>query len=107
MKRHTKIYLEAFGYDTNDFIPCEISGGVAVDIHHIESRGMGGDPLGNKDRIENLMAVTREMHNTYGDKLSYMVELFDIHRNNMLSKGVTFDERYIEERISYYKILQN
>jgi hypothetical protein len=42
MKKHTKIYLNYFGYDTTDFIPCEVCGSQAVDIHHIECRGMGG-----------------------------------------------------------------
>ena len=30
------------GYDETDFIPCEVCGGQAIDIHHIEARGMGG-----------------------------------------------------------------
>jgi hypothetical protein len=42
MKNHTKVYFKAFGYDTNSWIGCEVCGATAVDIHHIESRGMGG-----------------------------------------------------------------
>jgi hypothetical protein len=42
MKNHTKVYFKAFGYDTNSWIACEVCGATAVDIHHIESRGMGG-----------------------------------------------------------------
>jgi hypothetical protein len=42
MKNHTKVYFKAFGYDTNSWIGCEVCGSTAVDIHHIESRGMGG-----------------------------------------------------------------
>jgi hypothetical protein len=42
MKNHTKVYLKGLGYDTTDWIPCEVCGSKAVDIHHIESRGMGG-----------------------------------------------------------------
>ena len=30
------------GYDETDFIPCEVCGAQAIDIHHIEARGMGG-----------------------------------------------------------------
>ena len=39
MKKHTKIYMEAIGYTDTDFIPSEISAQIAVDIHHIVSRG--------------------------------------------------------------------
>ena len=42
MKKHTKIYLDYFGYDAGDFIACEVCKNKAVDIHHIEPRGMGG-----------------------------------------------------------------
>jgi hypothetical protein len=54
MKNHTKLYLKYFGYDTSDFIPCEVCGDKAVDIHHIECRGMGGTK--ELDNIDNLMA---------------------------------------------------
>ena len=46
--------MEYFDYVLDDFIPCEVCGARAVDIHHIENRGAGGDK--NKDTIENLMA---------------------------------------------------
>jgi 5-methylcytosine-specific restriction endonuclease McrA len=77
MKKHTKIYLDAMGYDTTDFIPCEICGAKAVDIHHIEARGMGGSK--QADTIENLMAVCRQCHNTYGDLKNYKEMLKEIH----------------------------
>jgi hypothetical protein len=31
MKRHTMTYLNHFGYDISDFIPCEVCGKTAVD----------------------------------------------------------------------------
>jgi len=65
MKNHTKIYFDFFGYGTEDFIPSELSGQRAVDIHHIEARGMGGSKSSNS--IFNLMALTREEHNAFGD----------------------------------------
>jgi hypothetical protein len=43
MKNHTKIYFKHFGYDTSDTIYCEVCNAVAVDLHHIEAKGMGGD----------------------------------------------------------------
>lgn len=68
MKKHTKIYLEAMGYDLSDYIPCEVYGCEAkvVDIHHIDSRGMGGSK--SKDYIENLQGLCRAHHEKYGDK---------------------------------------
>lgn len=88
MKRHTKIYMDAFGYDVSDFIPSEISGLPAVDINHIKCRGMGGDPTGGKDVIENLMAMTREEHIEYGDKVQHVEWLKDIHYAFMAKHGV-------------------
>lgn len=42
MKKHVKIYMDYFGYTIADFIPCEKCKSKAVDIHHIEPRGIGG-----------------------------------------------------------------
>lgn len=61
MRNHTKVYLRAFGFTTADFIPCEVCGLKAVDIHHIHPRGMGGSK--SKDVPENLMALCRHCHN--------------------------------------------
>ena len=80
MKKHTKIYFKYFDYIGADFIPCEVCGSQAVDIHHIEARGMGGS---DKDAIENLMAVCRSCHIQYGDKKQYKDWLQEIHRNKI------------------------
>ena len=39
MKRHTKIYMDFFGYDENSFIECERCHSRAVDVHHINALG--------------------------------------------------------------------
>ncbi len=83
MKAHTKIYLDYFGYTTADFIPCEICEAQAVDINHIKARGMGGDPQGKKDVIENLMAMCRKHHNEYGDIKEAIPMLQRIHELRM------------------------
>lgn len=70
MQKHTKIYLDHFGYGMDSFIPCELCGSRAVDIHHIERRGMGGSS--HADYIENLMALCREHHVLYGDKKNHL-----------------------------------
>lgn len=81
MKKHVKIYLDYFGYGIEDFIPCEICGKKAVDIHHINCRGMGGSK--SADKIENLMAVCRECHLSYGDKKQHLEFLQEIHNEKI------------------------
>ena len=78
MKAHTKIYLQKMGYDESDFIPCEICSHKAVDIHHIEARGMGG--TSKKDDIEYLMALCRSCHVKFGDITELKDYLKKIHK---------------------------
>jgi hypothetical protein len=80
MQKHTQIYLQGMGYKKTDFIPCEVCGSQAVDIHHIEARRMGGSK--DKDTIENLMGLCRNCHIEYGDKKQYKEFLKDIHAKN-------------------------
>lgn len=83
MKKHTKIYMDYFGYVLDDIVCCEICGSVAVDIHHIRARGMGGTKTA--DNIENLMAVCRQCHVDYGDKkdkVEYLISIHDKHLKN-------------------------
>jgi len=84
MKKHTKIYLDYFGYGIEDFIPCESCGAKAVDIHHIEARGMGGNK--EADNIWNLMALCRKHHIEYGDKKQYIEYLKEIHKEKLDGK---------------------
>lgn len=81
MKNHTKVYLKHFGYGGEDFIPCEVCGNRAVDIHHIECRGMGG--TSKKEDINNLMALCRSCHLEYGDKKQYMDFLREKHDSKL------------------------
>jgi 5-methylcytosine-specific restriction endonuclease McrA len=69
------------GYKNSDFIPCEVCGRQAVDIHHIKARGMGGS--NDKDVIENLMAVCRSCHLGYGDKKQWVDFLIDKHKEKL------------------------
>ena len=73
--------MSYFGYDTTDFIPCEICGNQAVDIHHIEARGQGGSKT--KDTIENLMGLCRSCHIEYGDKKQHKEMLKVVHKVKM------------------------
>jgi hypothetical protein len=81
MKPHVKIYLNHFGYDVSSFIPCEICNKKAIDIHHIECKGMGGSK--QKDVIENLQALCRECHIRYGDKKKHKDYLIEVHKNKL------------------------
>jgi len=87
MKKHTKIYFQYFDYTGAEFIPCECCGNKAVDIHHIDARGMGGDPNGKKDVIENLMALCRACHDKYGDFKQHVEFLVRKHLAFMKQNG--------------------
>ena len=89
MKLHVKLYLNHFGYDTSDFIPCEVCGAKAVDINHIDARGMGGSKT--KDVIENLMAMCRADHLKYGDKKQFKEMLKKIHVNKLYEHKKHYD----------------
>lgn len=88
MQEHTKIYADFFGYQVPEDFVCELTGGQAVDIHHIKARGMGGNPLGDKDKIENLMAMNREDHDKYGDDTECRPLLRLIHLKFMKYNGI-------------------
>lgn len=81
MRKHTKIYLDYFGYDDSDYIQCELCPNPAVDIHHIDARGMGGRK--SADTIENLMALCRKCHDKYGDKKQYKEFLKQKHKEKL------------------------
>ena len=76
MKKYIKNYMKAHGFTEGDFIPCEICGGQAADIHHIEHKGMGGKKP-NIDDAENLIALCRPHHESahkeghYKDSTTY------------------------------------
>lgn len=89
MKPHTKIYFKRMGYDESSFIPCECCGMTSVDIHHIENRKSGGDPLGEKDTIENLMALCRRCHEKYGDRKEFKKWLLKMHNKRLEQHGIS------------------
>ena len=75
MKKHTKIYMDYFGYDISDFIPCEVCGAKCQDVHHVDIKGMGGSHL--QDRIDNLIGLCRLDHErAHGTESKYYKELF-------------------------------
>jgi predicted restriction endonuclease len=81
MRNHTKVYLRAFNYHESDFIPCEVCYSKAVDIHHIEARGMGGNK--DADSILNLMALCRKCHDLFGDRKQFITFLKQKHEERL------------------------
>jgi len=106
LKKHTIIYFKAFGYEPGDFIPSEISGRRADDICHIDCRGMGGNPTGDKDRIENLMAQTREEHTRYGDKACTKAFEYQTHLKFLEANGVRFDRQFMLSQMEKYALFK-
>lgn len=97
MKPWTKLYMQAFGYDTSDFIGCEVCGARAVDINHHPARGMGG--TNTLDRIECLIAMCRAHHIQYADKKQYVAWLFKLHFIRLQEHGVVFNREWLENEI--------
>ncbi len=89
--------MESLNYKLGDFICCELTGQRAVDIHHIIGRGRGGS-----DRIENLMALTREKHDRYGEDNNYMKLLLIKHMEFLDFNGVKYDYKYFKDMITKY-----
>ena len=67
MVKHKIIYMNFFDLTPDMLVPCERCWRErAVDVHHCEERGIGGDPTGSKDYIENLGGVCRKCHDILG-----------------------------------------
>ncbi len=98
-KEHTRIYMKAFGYTIADFIPCEITGNRCIDVHHIYARGLGGTDKEVKlyNRIENLMGLTREYHEEYGDRDQYYGFLIQKHFEFLEHMGVPYDKNFFDK----------
>lgn len=94
MKKHTSVYLNFFGFKIPEDCVCEICKNFANDIHHIQARGAGGNPKGNKDQIENLMALCRFHHDKHGDVPNDRQWLTNIHLDYMKENGLK--NKYLE-----------
>lgn len=84
------------GYDESDWICCEVIGCTvqAVDIHHIDARGMGGTK--KTDTIEGIMAICRHHHIKYGDQKQYIDFLRYCHIRAMEERQVRFNPELIK-----------
>ncbi len=62
MKRHTKIFFKYWKYGGQHLPDCWSCSKQANDIHHLDGKGMGGDPKKIKDNIYNLIPLCRDCH---------------------------------------------
>lgn len=86
----------AFGFlgAPDEYIPSELSAIKAVDIHHLCTR---------EDRIENLMALTREEHAFLGENKKYTFFLLCIHELYLQNAGLYYDRQwFVEQKKRYY-----
>lgn len=76
MQKHIKVYREFFKIGDQDITLCEICNSVAVDIHHITSRGLKSFKYEGKwhydiNDILNLIGLCRKCHyKAHGNKLT-------------------------------------
>ena len=83
MPSYTAEYYKCFNYGIDDFVPCELTGSRAVDIHHIEPRSQRKDL---ENDIYNLIALTRQAHEYFGDKKQFKEFLKEAHQSFMQTK---------------------
>jgi len=71
MKDYKKLFSRYWSVSSDDTLLCwYCNQEVAVDIHHIESKKMGGVQNNRLNRIDNLFAVCRKCHSlAHKDKL--------------------------------------
>ena len=80
MKRHTKIFFKYWKYGGQHLPDCWSCSKQANDIHHLDGKGMGGDPKKIKDNIYNLIPLCRDCHiktdkdKSFNDKLKNYLE---------------------------------
>jgi 5-methylcytosine-specific restriction endonuclease McrA len=93
LKSYTKTYFKYFGFDESSWIPCEICGAKAVDIHHLEPRSRVKAKL---NLIDNLMALCRRCHEDCGKSMAMNETAKLIHRKKLLSVTIEHEtKRYI------------
>lgn len=108
MEKYKKAYLDTYypGWGDQDFIPCELSGKQAVDIHHILPRGKYPEYVNHPG---NLMAMTRKLHDEKGQNKKYLQELVECHVAFVRLKAIEhgFSEEEMLEPLRTSGLLQD
>ena len=94
MKPHVKNYMKFFGYGEQDIILCACCSAIAVDLHHIHIKGMGGRKTYEYngetldiDGVKNIIALCRNCHNRAHGGTFTKNYLYKIHYNSILKHG--------------------
>tara|TARA_Y100001972_G_C7464366_1_gene236811 strand:+ start:265 stop:564 length:300 start_codon:yes stop_codon:yes gene_type:complete len=91
LKNYKKVFSDYWGYADQDTPMCwSCYREMAVDIHHLSGRGMGGSPKNAKNIIVNLMPLCRPCHLKAEYSKSFNKELKAVLRNKL-------DEKLYEE----------
>jgi hypothetical protein len=98
MKPYINTYYKFFDYTIGDYIPDEVDGTIASDIHHITARSQGKIYL---NCIENLMALNRENHSHFGDKKLYMMMLYHKHLRFIHTKRPDYNINFENIPLAY------
>lgn len=91
MQKHTRVYLNYFGFKIAEDCICEIPncGRQLIDIHHIEPRSKFGTKTKDKqDDILNLVGLCREHHEQAHTNILTKEQLWEIHANYCDQNGV-------------------
>mgnify|MGYP001319520976 CR=1 FL=1 len=86
MIKYKKNYITFFDYDIYDVILCEMCESVAVDIHHIIPRGIGGSKCEAINEVDNLIALCRECHIKAENNKLFNKKCKIIHLKNIIKK---------------------
>jgi 5-methylcytosine-specific restriction endonuclease McrA len=92
MKKHIKIYFQHFKIAQDDRILCEYCGMQAVDVHHIDNKGLGGSK--KKDDINNLIALCRKCHDKAHNELISKSDLRLVHNYKLSGRPIYTKNHY-------------
>lgn len=80
MQKHTRVYLDYFGYSGYEYLPCEVCQCHLTDIHHVVPRSkFGSKTKDQQDKIENLIGLCRPCHDKAHDGTYSKEYLTEIH----------------------------
>lgn len=88
LRTYTKIYYNYFDFGFEDFVPCEICGDKAVDIHHIIARSK---EKSLENDINNLIGICRRCHLGFGDRTHFLEFLQATHKLYMTSRRPLYE----------------
>lgn len=110
MEKHRKAYMDYFELSREDFAPCEVTGGKGSDVHHIfgrvECEAWKRYGITQEDDIENLMFLSRDVHQWAGQNENFNEWLMENHLR-FLEDGIPAFERnpYSKESQALLKLV--